>query len=195
MRSAILHDDFFHGFHGNQLFQTNNMKQRPEFIVIGIIARAHGLKGEVLVEPMTDELHQFKKIKHLYLRLGDEQRKLFSVQRARIKNDQVILKLTDIDDRNSADVLQGSQIERSMDECEALSPNEYYVFDLIGLKVKTTANQWLGEVTDVLTLPANDVYVITAGSRELLIPAIKDIVKKIDLEAAVMIIEPIDGLL
>lgn len=171
------------------------MKQRPEFIFIGVIASAHGLKGEVLVKPMTDELHQFKKIKHLYLRFGDGQRKLFSVQGARIKSDNVILKLTDINDRNDAFALQGSLIEKSLADCEALSPDEYYIFDLIGLKVKTTADQWLGEVTDVLTLPANDVYVITEGSRELLIPAIKNIVKKIDLEEEVMIIEPIDGLL
>ena len=73
--------------------------------------------------------------------------------------------------------------------------DEYYIFDLIGLKVKTADNPCLGEVTDVLTLPANDVYVVRDGSKEYLIPAIKDVIKKIDLDQEYILIEPIDGLL
>ena len=107
----------------------------------------------------------------------------------------LIIKFENIDDRDSALKLRGLYIDKFSDECEALPPNEYYIFDLIGLQVKTTDNVWLGEITDVLTLPANDVYIVQDGSNEYLIPAIKDVIKKVDLEQGHILIEPLDGLL
>lgn len=171
------------------------MKKRPEFVSIGIIARPHGIKGEVQVNPITDDLQQFKTVTHVYLSMGEEERKRYKIENVSIKKDKAVLKFEGIDDRTAATILKGALLERHFDQYEPLLPDEYYIFDLIGLNVKTTENSWLGTVTEVLTFPANDVYVVQNGTTEYLIPAIKDVIKAIDLETETMLIQPIEGLL
>jgi len=171
------------------------MRNRPEYVSIGMIARAHGVKGEVVVIPITDELQQFEKLKQVSLQDSQGERNFFAIERVRIISQRVIIKFENINDRNSALKLSGLYIDKRSDECEALPPDEYYIFDLIGLKVKTTDNVWLGEIIEVLALPANDVYVVQDGVNEYLIPAIKDVIKKIDVEQEHILIEPLDGLL
>lgn len=171
------------------------MKQRPEFISIGIITKAFGIKGEMLVYPLTDNPEQLKQLKNVLLSDGEKERQLFTVQRVKEKNNLFILKLDGIDDRNQAISFQKFLIEKRLEDSEELSPNEYYIFDLIGLKVITTDNQQLGELKDVLSLPANDVYVVQDGAKEILIPAIKSVIKKVDLKKEILIIELVDGLL
>jgi len=171
------------------------MKQRPEFISIGMIFRPHGVKGEVKVIPTTDGLQQFEKLKLISIKKRHGKREFFKIEGARITTSKIILKLEGIDDRNNTLELLGLFIDKRFDECEELLPDEYYIFDLIGLQVKTIDNRWLGEVKEVLTLPANDVYVVKDGSNEYLIPAIKDVIKKVDLKKEIILIEPMDGLL
>jgi 16S rRNA processing protein RimM len=171
------------------------MKERPEFVAIGNVARAHGIKGEVQVNPLTDELQQFKTLQQVYLRSNKGERELLKVERARVQNDKVILKFEGIDNRTDAADLKDSRIEKQFDPDVPLLPDEYYIFDLIGLVVKTTENRLLGEITEVLTLPANDVYVVQNGAKEYLVPAIKDVIKQVDLDAGTLLIQPIDGLL
>lgn len=171
------------------------MKSRPEYISIGRIIKAHGIKGEVVVVPLTDDLHQFEHLKLIALRNSQAERHFFNIERVRIDSNRILIKFDTIDDRDSAFRLKGWYIEKRTDECEKLPADQYYIFDLIGLKVKTTDNRWLGEVTDVLSLPANDVYVVHDGSKEYLIPAIKDVIKTVDLDEEYLLIEPIAGLL
>ncbi len=171
------------------------MKKRPEYVSIGIITKASGLKGEVVVIPITDEPQQFNKLKKISIKDQNDERKSFIIDSVRISSHRIIIKFGNINDRDSAQALKGLYIEKHSSECEALPPEEYYIFDLIGLKVKTTDDILLGKIIDVLTLPANDVYIIQNESSEYLIPAIKDVVKKVDLEQEYILIEPLDGLL
>jgi 16S rRNA processing protein RimM len=171
------------------------MKKRPEYVSIGIIARAHGVKGEVIVDPFSDEIDQFAKLKSISIKDPKGECRSFNVERARISTNRIIIKLENINDRDAALALKGSYLDKHLSEFETLPANEYYIFDLIGLKVKTTDDVWLGEIVDVLTLPANDVYVIQDSLNEYLIPAIKDVIKKVDLEHGYILIEPMDGLL
>ena len=171
------------------------MKERPEFNSIGIIKKPHGIKGGVVVVPITDELEQFETLQEISIQDRDGKRENFSVEWINIKSQKIILKLEGINDPNQALPLKGLYLDKPFDRSYKLPDDEYYIFDLIGLKVKTADNPCLGEVTDVLTLPANDVYVVRDGSKEYLIPAIKDVIKKIDLDQEYILIEPIDGLL
>ncbi|UCE06844.1 MAG: 16S rRNA processing protein RimM [bacterium] len=171
------------------------MRKRPEFISIGIITKAYGVKGELMVIPITDEPQQFERLKNISIKYQTGEREFFPIEKVRVKPNRIILKLTGINERNQALTLKGLYVDKHLDECKDLPPDEYYIFDLIGMNVKTTDNLWLGEVTDVLTLPANDVYVINDGSKEYLIPAIKDVIKKVNLEDKYILIEPLDGLL
>jgi len=171
------------------------MKKRPEFISIGIISRAHGVKGEIAIAPITDELEQFKTLKVISIKDRKDERKVFTIEWVHIEPKRIILKLDGINNRNQALELKGLYIDKHFDESVELPPGEYYIFDLVGLMVRTKDNPCLGEVIDVLALPANDVYVVSDGSKEYLIPAIKDVIKKIDLEEQYILIEPLEGLL
>lgn len=170
------------------------MHQKNDFISIGAVIKAHGISGEILIIPFTDELEQFNSIDKVFLNLN-ARRKIYAVKKVRLTDNKIILKLEGIDDRTTAQSLKGALIERKLADLRKLSDNEYFIFDLIGLEVKDVAGEYLGELTDVLTLPANDVYIIKSGEKELLIPAIKEVIKHIDLNRREMIINPIDGLL
>ena len=158
------------------------MRQRPEFISLGVITKPHGIKGEVLVFPLTDDPDQFKKLKNLFISGIDGERELVTIERIRKKNSSLIIKFAGVNNRDQAEELIQSKIEKRLEDSEPLQPDEYYIFDLIGLNVLTETGENIGTVEDILTLPANDVYVVRKKSREVLIPAIKDVVKKIDLE-------------
>ena len=171
------------------------MKERPEYLSIGIISKPHGVKGGLVVIPITDEIEQFETMQEISVLDREGGRKNFSIEWIKINSQKIILKLEGIDDRNQAITLKGLYLDKYFDKDYNLPQDEYYIFDLIGLKVRTAENLCIGEVIDVLTLPANDVYVVKDGSKEYLIPAIKDVIKKIDLEEEFILIEPIDGLL
>jgi len=171
------------------------MKARPQFISIGIITKPHGVKGAIVVVPITDEIDQFEALPEISIQDREGERTSFSVEWVKVQSPKIILKLDEINDRTQAFALKGSYIDTPFDGNHKLPIDEYYIFDLIGLKVRTAENPCLGEVTDVLTLPANDVYIVSDGSNEYLIPAIKDVIKKISLDEEYILIEPIDGLL
>jgi len=170
------------------------MKDRPEFISIGIITKAHGIKGEALVSPLTDKPEQFKTLKQVFIQENGNRSEI-SIQQVRPRNNRFIIKFSGIDNRNQAEKLQKCLIEKRLDENEELPADEYYIFDLVDLDVYTTDSQLLGKIKDVLSLSANDIYVVQGENREYLIPAIKSVVKKIDLEKEIVLIEPIEGLL
>lgn len=171
------------------------MKKRPEFVSIGIIIKAHGIKGEIVVLPTTDNVQQFKQLKIISVEFKNGEREFFPIERVNAKTNRIILKLEKIKDRDDALTLKGLNVDKHIQDCQELPPDEYYIFDIVGLRVKTTSDTWLGEVTDVLTLPANDIYVVEDDSNQFLIPAIKDVIKKVDLEEEYILIEPLDGLL
>jgi len=164
-----------------------------DFISIGVVVNAQGIKGEVKVYPLTDEPEQFDELEFLYLTNKGE-RNLYPVEFVRLNKNIIILKLTGINDRTTAENLKNFLIQRKISDLRPLAENEYYVFDLIGLKVITISGEKLGQIVDVLSNPANDIYVVSDEKKEYYVPAIKDVVKTIDLDAGVMMIDPIDGL-
>ncbi len=148
-----------------------------------------------MVSPLIDRLDQFKKNTTYFVRQKDEKRIAVTLQHVRTKKNQLITKFVGIDNRNQAEELKSGVIEMSRNKGEQLSADEYHIVDLIDLNVFTTTNQRLGIITDVLTLSANDVFVVQGEEKEYLIPAIKNVIKKVDLEKEIMVIDPIDGLL
>lgn len=170
------------------------MRRRPEFVSIGIISKAHGIKGEVIVSPITDNPQQFFRLKELYVSDGNGKRHILKIERIREKQNTFIIKFHGIEERDQAEILKHFYVEKRLEKNQELLPDEYFVFDLIGLQVKTTDGEIIGVVKDVLSLPANDVYEVQDKSRQILIPAIKSIVKKIDLENELILIEFLDGL-
>ena len=110
-------------------------------------------------------------------------------------NRGVLLSLQGIESRNDAERLRGATLEIPGDQVLPLAENEYYYFQLIGLQVVAESGESIGKVEDIISYPANDVFVVRMGEREVLIPDVPDIICKVDLQNGCLVINPLPGLL
>jgi 16S rRNA processing protein RimM len=153
---------------------------------IGQIVGAHGLRGQVKVEPLTDFWERFDK--GTRLRLRDD---WVTVESSSVHKNRPLLKLSGIDSIDAAQALQWEYLEAILDTEPELEEDEYLTEDLIGCRVVTTDGRDLGEVEEVLGMPAHDVLQIG----EILIPVVKEFIKNIDLDEEVITVELIPGML
>ncbi len=151
----------------------------PSHLVIGRILAAHGLKGEVEAQILTDFPQRFEASKTIYL--GEELRPAV-IERHRFHRDRVILKLGVCRDRDEADAQRGKLIYVPLEEAAPLQEDEYYLYQVLGLDVWTSEGEFLGRVSDILFTGSNDVYVVRDGHQEVLIPAISDVVREVDVD-------------
>jgi len=166
-----------------------------ERIVIGKIVSAHGIKGEVKVYPWTDDTDRFGLLKEVLI-VKDEVVRTVHIVSARTHKNVVILALREFNSVNEAQELAGWNVEIEHKDLLPLPEGRYYIFQLVGLKVRTLDGQELGVLSEVLQTGANDVYVVKGpGGKEVLIPALKSVVKQIDLDAQQVLIDPLPGLL
>lgn len=170
------------------------MSDESDFVVIGLLRRAHGVEGELSVEPVTDMPERFDRLKRVLVRHSGSTREI-GVQRVRSKGRSILLKLDGVDDRTAAEALKGAAIGVRRKDVWPVPEDTYYVFDLIGCRVLGETGRDIGVIDDVWKMPANDVFAVTSGSKEVLIPVVKSVVKKIDLERKVVVIEEMEGLL
>ncbi len=164
------------------------------WVTIGRIVALFGLRGEVKALPQTDIPNRFSQLREVYL--GPEHQRRRLIKASPYKENMVLLRLAGIDSASAAGPLIGQEIAIPLDQIPALPADHYYIHDLIGLRVESSAGQNLGVIADILTTGANDVYVVReAGSgRETLVPAVKEMVKRVDIAAGVIVIDPIPGL-
>ncbi|GAA0722933.1 ribosome maturation factor RimM [Clostridium malenominatum] len=157
-----------------------------DFLSIGQIINTHGLKGEVKVYPLTDDLNRFKKLKKVYIE-GKET----NIEGCKLQIDRVILKIEGVDSIEDAMKLKNKYLEVKREEAAKLPEDSYFIADLIGCTVYDEDNKNLGKIYDVIQTKNNDVYWIKEGT-ELLIPALKTIVVSINIEEKVIIIKPVN---
>lgn len=166
-----------------------------DFFEIGQVVNTVGLKGDIKINPFTDNLEQFDKGKKIILEKNKNQTE-FEIEQVRFHKLQVILKLKGIDIIEEAEKLRNSYVIVKRKDKEELPDNTYYIVDLIGLNVYLEDNTLLGEITDVFPTGSNDVYVVkTEEGKQILLPAIKDVVKEVNLSENKMIINLIEGLI
>ena len=166
-----------------------------DFFEIGQVVNTVGLKGEIKINPFTDNLEQFDKGKKIILEKNKNQTE-FEIEQVRFHKLQVILKLKGIDIIEKAEKLRNSYVIVKRKDKEELPEDTYYIVDLIGLNVYLEDNTLLGEITDVFPTGSNDVYVVkTEEGKQILLPAIKDVVKEVNLSENKMIINLIEGLI
>ena len=165
-----------------------------DYFKIGIITSSHGVRGEMKVYPTTDDARRFKKLKQVFVETK-EGFKVFEVESARV-SDKVLLKLKGID--TPEEVVKYRQRGIFVDRKNAvrLSKDEYFIADLIGIKVICDDGKELGVLKEVMPTGANDVYVVSMDEdKEVLIPAIKDCILDVDVEEGFMKVHLLDGLL
>ena len=162
---------------------------------VGVIASAHGVKGEVKVFPTTDDAARFKQLKTVILDTGREQMTL-TIEQVKFFKNMVILKFKEFDDINKIEKYKGKDLLIPRDQAVELAPGENFIVDLIGLRVVTDEGEDFGTLKDVLLTGANDVYVIAGkDGREYLFPAIRQCVLDVNLTEQTVTVHIMDGLL
>lgn len=166
-----------------------------EYIEIGQIVNTNGLKGVVKVNPFTDDIGKFEDLKYVYIQLKNELKKI-KIEQVRYNKNQVLLKLEGIDSIEEAEKYRNFYLKTEKESQEDLGEDTYYIVDLIGLDVYSDKNEYLGKIEDVFPTGSNDVYVVKDNlGKQILIPAIADVVKEVDLKNKKMIINLIPGLI
>lgn len=164
-----------------------------EFLCVGRIVGAHGIRGEVKVLPLTDYPEErFTAGSHLLL--GDERRQC-TIRSSRSHKNMVLVVLEGVEDRNQAEELRGSDLFIPQEGAAPLPAGSYWEHDLLGLQVVTTDGREVGTVEEILHTGSNDVYAVSGPHGQVLVPALKDVVSEVDLAAGRLVIHPVAGLL
>jgi len=161
----------------------------PRYLVVGKVVAPWGTGGELKVAILTDFPDRFRDLRRVFL--GDEP---WIVEGHRRHGRWIILKLEGCADRNSAEKLQGELVRIPLEEAVLLSEDEYYIYQIVGLEVWTSEGEHLGKVSEVLFTGANEVYVVEGERGEILVPAIEDVVKEVDLEGGRLVVELLEGM-
>lgn len=162
---------------------------------VGVISSTHGVRGEVKVFPTTDDMKRFKRLKEVILDTGKEEIAL-EIEGVKFFKQFVILKFKGYDNINDIEKYKGKSLLVTRENAVRLRKDEYFIADLQGLTVVDENDKVIGTLRDVMETGANDVYIIDmTDGRELLIPAIKECVLQVDMEAGKMQIHLMDGLM
>ena len=166
-----------------------------KYLQVGAITSTHGIKGEVKVFPTTDDPRRYDELDEVFLDTGKEL-KVLHIQSVKYFKQFVIVKFKEFGDINEIEPFKGKNIYVDREHAVDLEDDEYFVADLLGLKVVTDAGEEFGELTDVLFTKANDVYVVTQpDGKEVLIPAIEECIMDVDLDEEIMTVHIMPGLL
>jgi 16S rRNA processing protein RimM len=157
-------------------------------VAIGRIVAPHGIRGELKVEPLTDFPERFLRGARVWLK-GNEHR----IEASRRQQHLVYLKLSVIDTRTDAEALRGEEL-RVPAPTRIEERDVFYQHDIIGLRVEDEAGQALGRVDSIFSTGSNDVYVVRGEQGELLLPAVEDAIRQIDIAGGRIVIEMIPGL-
>ena len=164
---------------------------KEQYLEVGKVTNVHGLMGEVRVQPWADSPDFLCQFKTLYV---DKAHWPIRVERARVHKNMVILKLEGVTDVNGALAMRNAVLY--IDRKDANLPEgSFFLADLMNMEVRDTQGKVLGrKIADVLTLPANNVYVVRGGEREIMIPAVDQFVKEVNVDEGYMTVALIEGM-
>ena len=153
-------------------------------LIIGEVLKPQGIRGELKVKTFTDFPEDVKAFGQVYI--DDKPYKILSF---RVGNDgAAYVGLRGIADRNAAELFRGKKLEGDREDAPALEEGQYYIVDIIGLSCETEEGEILGKVTNVSNL-SSDIYTIEKDGKNILFPAVKSVVKKVDIENGKLIVD------
>ena len=166
-----------------------------ERLRVGVISSTHGVRGEVKVFPTTDNVNRFKKMKQVILDTGRDELEL-EIEGVKFFKNMVILKFKGYDNINDIEKYRQCSLYVTRANAVRLRRNEYFIADLIGMNVYLEDGSRFGTLKDVMETGANDVYIMeTVNGKEVLVPAIKDCILKVEPEEGRMEIHLLPGLM
>ena len=165
-----------------------------ELLQVGVVTQTHGIRGEVKVFPTTDDAGRFRDLKKVFLDTGREKLPL-EIQGVKFFKQFVIVKFKGLDTINEVERFRRCPLLVPREDAVPLEKDEYYIADMIGMQVETEDGKAFGILKDVMETGANDVYVIDSISHgEVLVPAIKECIRKVDVAEGKMTVHLMDGL-
>jgi len=164
------------------------------YLEIGQIVGTHGLKGVIKVKPLTDDITRFNKLKTVYINMKEELTE-FPIEKVQYNKNMVLLKLQGIDTTQKAEEYRNFYIKIDRKDSVKLPENSYFIIDLIGCDVYDEENNLLGKLEDIYPTGSNDVYAVKNDlGKQLLLPAIKDVIKQVDIANKKIIVKLMEGL-
>jgi len=160
------------------------------YIAVGRVVAPRGLAGEMKVAPLTDQQEFFAVGREL--QAGDV---IYRIEKTLWLKGHVCLKLSGIDSVDAAAELRGQSLSVPEALLEPLPEGQFYLYQVVGMQVYDSEGRHLGEIREVLTTGGNDVYIVQGQQGEILLPAIEDVVKEVDVVASRMVVEPMEGML
>lgn len=166
-----------------------------ELLKVGVITTTHGVRGEVKVFPTTDEAERFLDLDYVLLDTGRELRRL-TIEHVKFFKNLAILKFEEINNINDIEMYKGKDLWIPREEGQELGEDEYYIADLLGMKVFLEDGTEFGILKDVMETGANDVYIVQMkDGKEVLLPAIGDCILDVNPEEGTMTVHIMKGLL
>lgn len=165
-----------------------------QLMEIGQIVNTYGIKGFLKVVPYTDDIKRFEKLKSIYIQTKKSLETVI-IEEVKYAKNLVLLKIKGIDNINDAEIYKNCYIKIDRSDAVELPEDSYFIIDLIGIKVYTDEGEALGDIIDVFPTGANDVYVVKNElGKQVLLPAIGDVIKNVDIKNKKMIVHLIEGL-
>ena len=162
-----------------------------QYFEIGEIINTHGIRGELKVMPLTDNVRRYDDLEWVYIDI-----KKYFIESVRYHKQFVLLKLQGVDTMDQALLLKNYFIKIPREFAIKLPEGAYFICDLIGCSVYDKKRGLIGKVADVIQTGSNDVYVIKRdGEKDVLVPVIKDVVKEVDIDNRVIKVELLKGLI
>lgn len=162
---------------------------------IGKIVKAFGIRGDVIVQPMTSSTARFKKLKSVLAGRGENETRELTVSGVRVEDRGARMSFAEVPDRNAAERLVGLLLFVSEEQKIKLPRGTYFVHDVVGMTVIDQHDQPVGVVKEVLKMAANDIYVVENAGKEVLIPAVKEFIRSVDVKQRSMRVELIEGMI
>ena len=161
---------------------------------IGQIVNSYGIKGFLKVVPYTDDITRYSNLKEIYIEKNKKLEKM-EIEEVKYHKNLVLLKLKGIDDINETLKYKNCYIKIDRKDAVVLPENSYFIVDLINIEVYTEEDKYLGKIIDIFPTGSNDVYVVKDElGKQILLPAIREVIKKVDIENKKMIVHLLEGM-
>jgi 16S rRNA processing protein RimM len=165
-----------------------------DLIAIGRISRPIGTRGEVNILPLTQDKQRFKNLPDVWIGFDAANAELKKILNVRINTKQVVFCFDGIETVEEAEKIKDSFLFVAKEDAVKLRDGSYFIDDIIGCEVVTEEQTTVGKITDLLSLPMNDLWVVKKDAKEILIPAVKAIIRQVDIENKRITIRALDGL-
>ena len=166
-----------------------------EFLEIGQIVNTFGIKGMVKVKPFTDDITRFDDLEKVYVE-SNKNKKEYEIEEVKYHKDMVLIKFRGVDKVEEAELLRNSYLKVNRNDEPNLEDGTYYIVDLLGLDVYSDEGNLLGKVEDIFNNGSCDIYAIKDElGKQLLLPAISDVIKEINLEEKRIVVHILKGLI